>query len=259
VLPSRPQQGPQAVLHMLRGAGGVDRAELAVEGRQLERKIDPGNAAFVIAVQARHLGPGLNFAGHPLDQLEIGPLIGVGIPLARRRLAQQIEREGETLFTQSRHRRQNFFDLRPGNEPLRHPQRVGPRVERQRLAQHGIGLRNLQPQPHRQRQVRTDFVKILLQMAGDRVVRVQHGQHVDEAEHLHLDRFVGHGPGENAVVPPAPLEDRRTAPFQICQQIPADHLGFGFDGRIDVDGTACCACRRRRSSLSSPRSPSTFL
>ena len=82
--------------------------------------------------------------------------------------------------------------------------------------------------------MRADLVEILLQMLGDRLVTVQHGEHIDEAEHLHFDRFVGHGPGEDAVVPPAAVKDRGGRAGQLRPQPAAQLLRFGLDGRVEI-------------------------
>ncbi len=236
VLAGGPQQGTQPLLDVLGRARHVDGAKLAVEGRQFERQIDPRNAAFVIAIEPRHFRPGLHLGRHPLDQVEVALLIRVGVALAGRGFAEQVEREGKPLLAELGDRGQHFLDLRTGDEPLRHAERVRPGVEGQRLAQDRVRLRNLQPQPDGQRQVRANFVKVFLQMAGDGLVRVQHGQDVHEAEHLHLDRLVGHGPRQDAIVPPAALEDRRAPPFQTGEQLPANLLRLGLDGRVEVGG-----------------------
>src|SRR5690606_37953552 len=72
------------------------------------------------------------------------------------------------------------------------------------------------------------------QMLGDRLPRAEHRQHIHEAEHLHLDRLVLHCPGEDAVIPPPPLENRGGAAFEMIPEIAADLLRRSFHtSRID--------------------------
>ena len=55
-----------------RGALRIDRVELAVEGRKLDRHIHPRNRAAIVAVDLRNLGPGVHGRGDRLDQIDIG-------------------------------------------------------------------------------------------------------------------------------------------------------------------------------------------
>ncbi len=66
-------------------------------------------------------------------------------------------------------------------------------------------------------------------MAGQRRARVEHRQHVEQAEHLHFDGFVAHGPSHDAIVPPAPLEDAGTLIAQMIEEVATDLFGRRFD------------------------------
>ena len=65
---------------------------------------------------------------------------------------------------------------------------------------------------------------------------IQHRQDVDEAEHLNFDRFVGHRPGKNAVIPPALLEKRRLPAVQVSLQPVTDFLRLCLDGFDEFRG-----------------------
>ena len=205
----------------------------------LTRGIDPSWSRSSRATS----GQMLTSRARPSINFRYACLIRVGVALAGRGLAQKIEREGKPLLAEPGDGLQHLFDLGPRDEPLRHPHGVAAGVECQGLAEHGVRLRNLEAQPHGPRKMGADLVEILLQMAGDRLVIVQHGEHVDEAEHLHFDRFVGHGPGEDAVVPPAAVKNRGGRPRQLLPQLAAQLLGLRLDRGGDVGGRRS---RRRR-------------
>lgn len=78
-----------------------------------------------------------------------------------------------------------------------------------------------------------DLVEVLLQVPGHRLVRAQHRQHVDEAEHLDLDGLVGHRPFEDVVQPPPSFKDRRPPPAELSPQFPANPLRFRFDSVLN--------------------------
>ena len=64
---------------------------------------------------------------------------------------------------------------------------------------------------------------------------IEHRQHVDEAEHLHLDRLVLHGPGHDPIVPPAAIENARLPVGEVIEDVAADLVSRGLDcGQILV-------------------------
>ena len=71
-----------------------------------------------------------------------------------------------------------------------------------------------------------------MQVAGHRLGRAEHRQHVDEAEHLHLDLLVLHRPGHDPVVPPAALPELRPALGQEVEELAADGLREHLNGLV---------------------------
>ena len=74
-------------------------------------------------------------------------------------------------------------------------------------------------------------------MPRRRFPRPERGQHVDEAEHLHLDRFIGHGPRQDAVIPPAAFENRRAA----AHKVPPQKLSQFLRARLNCDFRIRCS------------------
>jgi hypothetical protein len=98
-------------------------------------------------------------------------------------------------------------------------------------AHHGPRLCHVEPQPHGGGQMLPHFVEILAEMAGNSFPRGEHGKHVDEAEHLHLHRLVLHGPGHDAVIPPAALQHVGTAAVELAEDFAADFARHAVDRR----------------------------
>ena len=117
---------------------------------------------------------------------------------------------------------------------------IAPRGHGQGAAGNRVGRGHGQSQPRRRGQTLPDIVKILLQVPRDARAVGQHRQHVDEAEHLHLDALVLHGPGHDPVVPPAAIQHRRLVARGLLEQVATE---FACPA-LDFGG-----CRLRGSSL----------
>ena len=82
---------------------------------------------------------------------------------------------------------------------------------------------------------RLHVLEIFVQVPGQGVARIEHRQHVQQAEHLHLHRLVAHGPGHDPIVPPAALENARLPVGEVIEDVPADLVSRTFDcGQILV-------------------------
>ena len=71
-------------------------------------------------------------------------------------------------------------------------------------------------------------------MPGDRGVVPQHRQDVHEAEHLHFDGLIFHGPVQQVVLPPAAVENGWRAMLQSFQQVAPNLLSALFDAIFDT-------------------------
>ena len=189
------------------GAGRVDRVELTVESRQLDRQVHPRQQTAIVPVDLRLLRPTANLRRNRLEQFKVGAKVLLGFRFARDRLAKDVEREAALEFPLASGCAKHRLEVFAGDEPASEvrgaePRRIGHQRTRQRKA---VG--QMQSMTGRASHASRRAVEILEQMAGHGVARVQHRQHVDKAEQLHLQPLVAHRPVENAVVPIPPLPD----------------------------------------------------
>src|SRR5215475_11665371 len=71
--------------------------------------------------------------------------------------------------------------------------------------------------------------KILLQVAGDLLASLEHGEHVDETKHLHFERLIAHAPVEDLLIPPSKVKHRGRFGLQMRKNLPADYFSLLFE------------------------------
>ena len=229
------QQRSQPGLNGRRRPLRIGGAKVTDQCRQLDRDVHSRQRSLVIAIDLTVLGPRVDDRSDPLDQVEVLALIRLRLGLADDRLAQQVEREGEVRSSQRGDRREHLVHAGTGDESARHPGGVRARVVGQRPRKNRLRREGLDAEPHhldRERQVFLHLVKVFLQVPRHVAMRLQPRQDIDEPEHLHLERFVGHRGRHDAVVPPPPLEDRGPAPPEMLPHVCPHTLRFGFDSRL---------------------------
>ena len=94
-LARRPEDRPEPLGDAVGGRLGVERVEPGRQARELEREVDAGDRAAVVAVDLGDLGLGGQGTGQPPEQVEAGLLVGLGLGLADDRLAEQVGGEGQ--------------------------------------------------------------------------------------------------------------------------------------------------------------------
>ncbi len=183
-----------------------------------------------ILIDLRNFRPGIHRRAELLDQMEIMLLPLIGFRLAGDRFTKHVDREGPLEPALAQRSGQHLAGIGSGDEPPGVIHRVPPGDCRQTAATQRRGCRHHQAEPRRRRQPVANIFQIFLQMPGDRLRRGEHRQHVDEAEQLHFDRFVVHGPRHDPIVPPAAIERVGAAAIQMIEQIAPDFLRAALDG-----------------------------
>ena len=206
--------GLHPAVDALDGACDIHGLGLGIEGRGLHGHVDLGRVAPV-QFAARPLldikpVPFLDLGLDGVQHLHVARLVGVGLALVDRGLAQEVDDKGEAVLAQLADALDRLGGLFADDELAGH----GLDVRADGLVQHHghqaaaqAGLARA-PLEH-VRDVGVLVAEIFLNVPGQGLGGVEVGQHVDKAEHLDLEVLVLHGPVHDLARPPALVEDRR--------------------------------------------------
>jgi hypothetical protein len=71
--------------------------------------------------------------------------------------------------------------------------------------------------------------QLLLEMARHLGAGLEHGEYLNKAEHLDLERFMVHALVQNSLVPPREVRGRRGVCLEMAKKLAPDCLGLMFD------------------------------
>ena len=120
------EDGPQPLLDRLDAAAEVQRVDLREERGDLERHVDARQLAPGGLVDGGVGAPAARLRGEPLEQLEVAPLVGDGLLLAHRGLAQHVEGEAHAPAPQVAQRRHRVARVAADDEALREGEHLAP-------------------------------------------------------------------------------------------------------------------------------------
>ena len=222
-LQDRPQGGRQAPQRALE----VDRVGPRMERADLDGNVSPGYLPQVVRLQTLPGRPGGKLTGEGGDQVQVAILVDAGLGVAEAGLAQQVEARGHARLPAPAELGQGRGEVVPDDEVAGH----GPDLGRDSLGQHTLGQRaHLQPELQPRRQLDVGPIEVFDQALVDLGRRLQHGKGVDEAEQLHLEARVAHGPSQQAVRP-EPGREHACALFpRRGEQFASDLAGPLFEG-----------------------------
>ena len=234
--PERPQPGE----HASGGARGVDGIKPAVERGELERHVHPRQRGWPAVgggsvIDERVVGPACGLRRQFGEQPRVGGRVGVGLGVARDRLAEEVEREAAVVAAFGEGGPGGFGGSGAGDEPTglgEHRGANGPGGQRReqagagRLKRHADG--GGQPLDH-------VVVDVFAEVSVDRGGVVEHRHAVDEPEEPHLEIVVGRGPFAGLLGPVFRREHRRPGGTGGRQEVAADGLHAGLDP-LAVDG-----------------------
>ncbi len=224
------EQRPQPVLQPRNGYIRVSRMNLRIKRADLYRHVhlrDRLAAAARGTFELLVVRPLLRLRREAFDELQVAVEIFVRLALAHYGLAENVHGEADRAvaqFAQHRHR------VRPGaagDELPRHA--AGAEAHRARR-QTGRELRQVQPEPERTRQCGFLAAEIFAHVRDDTLPGAQARQHVNKAQRLDFQRFVGHGPLHHLAQPEGGIDGVRDL-FLTVGAV-ENRLANGFDSGL---------------------------
>ncbi len=201
--------GPQQALDGRHAAVEVHRVDLRVEGRDLEAEVDAGERAPSGLVHHRDRRPGVRRRGQPVEQVQVDPLVGAALGVADRRFAEDVEREADAIAVQRPESGDGAARIAADDEALREPLHLAADDGARERSHRRALPREADAPTQRRRHGHALVCEVLVQVAGDLGAAAKRGEDVDEAEHLHLETLVRHGPFHHLALQALPREPAR--------------------------------------------------
>ena len=229
-----PPEGTQPREHAVGRAHGIDGVEPAVERRELERHVHPRQLVRPAirggaVVHERIVRPAGGLWRKFGEQPRVGGGVGVGLGLARDRLAQEVEREAPVAAALGDRGLRGFGRSGAGDEAAGLREHRGPhRAGGERGEDAGAG--GLERHPDRGREaVDRGVVDVFAEVAIDGGGVVEHRHAVHEPEEADLQIVVGGGPLAGLFGPVIGRHHRGPCGEGGGEQVTADRLHAGLD------------------------------
>ena len=231
----QPPQRPQPGEHAVGRAAGVERVELAVERRELDRHVHPREGPVGAVVDERIMGPAGGLRRQFLEEPRVGGGVGVGFGVARDRFAEEVEREASVVPPLRERRGRGLCGCRSRDEPPGLSERGGPHGSGGERGEHAAAGR-LEPEPEcRGQPFQNGVVEILAHVPVEGRGVVEHRHAVDEPEQAHLEVVVERRQFPGLLGPPLGRHGRRLGGECLGEELLPDRLRAGLD-RLSVGG-----------------------
>ena len=211
-------------------AVGVDGVHLAVERRDLDGDVHAGDRALAVVVEQRIRLPAWRGLRERLDQVEITGRVGLRLSIRQRGLAEQVHREGDARLPHRHQLRQHLGRRLARHEGLRHaPQAPLNLPDRRAGNQPRAVAHRLEAELHPGGRLVAWLCEVLLQVAGNLLRRLQHGEDIHEAEHLDLEGLVLHRPLHHLSGPEVLVEDGGRLLLHAGEDLATECFDAGFE------------------------------